>query len=69
MKAIALSVWIPFLAADLGCLAGGWTSGFLIGRRLRSNRARKTAIAIGTLLMPAGVAAAFVPSPVQALSS
>jgi MFS transporter, ACS family, hexuronate transporter len=68
LKAMALSVWIPFLAADLGCLAGGWTSGFLIGQGWSVNRARKTAIGIGTLLMPAGIAAAFVPSPVQALA-
>jgi ACS family hexuronate transporter-like MFS transporter len=68
LKEIGLFAWMPFLAADVGCLLGGWTSGFLIGRGWSVNAARKTAIAIGTLLMPAGVAAAFVESPYQALA-
>lgn len=67
MKEIALSAWIPYLAADLGCVAGGWLSGHLIGRGWSVNAARKTALAIGTALMPAGIAAAFVSSPVAAL--
>jgi ACS family hexuronate transporter-like MFS transporter len=68
LKAIALSAWIPYLAADLGCVAGGWLSGHLIGRGLSVDRARKTALLLGTLLMPAGTAAAFVSSPVAALA-
>jgi ACS family hexuronate transporter-like MFS transporter len=68
MKAIAASSWIPFLAAGLGSLTGGWLSSFLIGRGWSVDRARRTAILIGTLLMPAGMAAAFVPSPVLALA-
>jgi ACS family hexuronate transporter-like MFS transporter len=68
MKRIVLTGWLPFLAADLGCLAGGWTSGHLIGRGWSVDRARKTAIVIGTLLMPVGTAAAFVASPYQALA-
>lgn len=68
LKAIAATAWIPFLAADLGCLAGGWISGFLMGRGWSVDRSRKTAIGIGALLMPAGIAAAFVPSPVLALA-
>jgi ACS family hexuronate transporter-like MFS transporter len=68
LKQIALAAWIPFLAADVGCLAGGWVSGFLIGRGLSVDRARKVAILIGTALMPAGVAAVFVGSAGQALA-
>jgi ACS family hexuronate transporter-like MFS transporter len=68
MKAIAASSWIPFLAADLGCLAGGWLSGSLIARGWSVDRARRTAVLVGTVLMPAGIAAAFVPSPLQALA-
>lgn len=67
MKAMALSAGIPYVAAGLGALAGGWSSGFLIGRGWSVNRARKTAIGIGTVLMLAGIAAAFVPSPGLAL--
>jgi ACS family hexuronate transporter-like MFS transporter len=68
LKEIGLFAWMPFLAADAGCLLRGWISGFLIGRGWSVNAARKTAIGIGTLLMPAGIAAAYVPSPYQALA-
>jgi MFS transporter, ACS family, hexuronate transporter len=68
LKQIGLFAWVPFLAADLGCLAGGWLSGFLIGRGWSVNAGRKTAITIGTVLMPAGMAAAWVASPYQALA-
>jgi ACS family hexuronate transporter-like MFS transporter len=68
LKKSALTAVLPFLAADLGCLAGGWTSGHLIGRGASVDRARKTAIVIGTLLMPVGTAAAFVASPVTAVA-
>jgi ACS family hexuronate transporter-like MFS transporter len=68
MSKIALAGWVPFMAAGLGSLAGGWTSGRLLAKGASVNRARKTAIAIGTLLMPAGIAAAYVSSPVHALA-
>jgi ACS family hexuronate transporter-like MFS transporter len=68
LERIGLTAWVPFLAADVGCLAGGWTSGFLIGRGLSVDRARKTAILIGTVLMPTGIGAAFAPSPLVALA-
>jgi ACS family hexuronate transporter-like MFS transporter len=67
MRAIAWSSWIPYLAAGLGSLAGGWGSGFLIGRGWSVDRARKTAIVIGTLLMLPGIGAAYAPSAAQAL--
>jgi len=67
LKAIAATAWLPFLAADLGCVAGGWMSGHLIGRGLSVNAARRAAILVGTALMPVGMAAAFVSSPVHAL--
>jgi ACS family hexuronate transporter-like MFS transporter len=68
LQQIGLSAWVPFLAADLGCLAGGWLSGFLIDRGRSVDRARRTAIVVGALLMPAGMAAAWVRSPVVALA-
>jgi ACS family hexuronate transporter-like MFS transporter len=68
IKAIKATAWLPFLAADLGCVLGGWISGHLMGRGFSVDRARKTAILIGTLLMPVGMAAAFVSSPYQALA-
>jgi MFS transporter, ACS family, hexuronate transporter len=68
LKQIGASAWVPYLAAGIGCLAGGWTSSFMLARGFSVDRARKTAIAIGTLLMPAGVAAMYVTSPYQALA-
>ncbi len=47
--------WMPFAAAALGCLLGGGTSGWLINRGWSVNAARKTAIVIGTVFMPAGL--------------
>ena len=58
---------IPFLAAVLGSVAGGWLSGFLMKRGWPANRARKTAMAACAFLMPAGILAVFSPSPWLAL--
>jgi ACS family hexuronate transporter-like MFS transporter len=68
LKEIGASAWVPYLAAGIGCLSGGWSSGFMLSRGFTVNRARKTAILIGTVLMPAGMAAAWVTSPYQALA-
>jgi ACS family hexuronate transporter-like MFS transporter len=68
IKEIRASAWVPYLAAGVGCLLGGACSGFLINRGRSVNFARKTAILIGTVLMPAGMAAAWVDSPYQALA-
>ena len=48
---------IPFLAAILGSVGGGWLSGFLIGRGWSVNASRKTAMAVCAFSMPAGIAA------------
>jgi ACS family hexuronate transporter-like MFS transporter len=65
---IGLFAWIPYVAADAGSLLGGWLSGFLIGRGWSVDRARKAVIVFATLLMPAGVLAAFASSPMVALA-
>lgn len=68
LKEIGASSWVPFLFAGFGALSGGWLSGFLIDRGWSVDRARKTAIILATVLMPAGVAAAYVKSPYAALA-
>jgi ACS family hexuronate transporter-like MFS transporter len=68
LKEIGLSAWVPYVAAGCGCFIGGWLSGRLIEAGWTVNRARKTAIAIGTLCMPAGIAAAYAQSPYVALA-
>jgi ACS family hexuronate transporter-like MFS transporter len=59
LKKIGLFAWVPFVAADAGSLAGGWLSGFLIARGWSVNGARKIVIGLSSLLMPAGIFAAF----------
>ena len=68
LKQIGLFAWVPYVAADAGSLFGGWLSGFLIGRGWSVNAARKAAIAIAAVLMPAGIAAAYTPSSMAALA-
>jgi MFS transporter, ACS family, hexuronate transporter len=50
LSMIGLFAWIPFLTADLGCLAGGWCSDLLMHYGLSLNRARKTVFALSALL-------------------
>ncbi len=65
---IALFTWVPYVAADAGSLSGGWLSGHLISRGWTVDRARKTVILLASLLMPAGILAAFVSDPLLALA-
>ena len=48
---IGAFAWIPFLAADLGSLGGGWLGGRLIRAGWSLSASRKTLIWIGALLM------------------
>jgi ACS family hexuronate transporter-like MFS transporter len=64
---IGMTAWIPFVTADLGNLVGGWFTGYLIRRGVRTARARKTSLAIFALLMTSAVPAAFAPSASVAL--
>lgn len=68
LKQIGLFAWVPYVAADAGSLFGGWLSGHLISRGWTVNAARKTVIAFGALLMPAGIAAAFTPDSMMSLT-
>ncbi len=51
IREIALFAWIPFLAADLGSLAGGWAGKRLIDRGISLDRSRKLLIWAGALLV------------------
>ena len=65
---IGLFAWVPYVAADAGSLAGGWFSGHLIVRGCTVDRARKTVIVIGAVLMSAGIFAALATSAMVALA-
>jgi MFS transporter, ACS family, hexuronate transporter len=62
-KKIGYYAWIPYAAAGIGCLMGGWFSGWLIGRGRSLDFARKVALGASASVMPLIV---FVPNaPVQ----
>ena len=64
---IGRTAWIPFVTADVGNLAGGALTGWLIRRRWPIPVARKTGAAIFGLLMTAGIPAIFATRPVWAI--
>ena len=67
LKELKESGWVPYVAAALGALAGGWFSGYLLRRTGDVNRARKIAIGVGTVAMLAGFATAFATSAPAAI--
>ena len=69
IKDIGASAWIPYVGAALGALVGGWLSGRLIGNGWSINKARKTVITIGGLIMlPALIATSVAATPAAALT-
>jgi ACS family hexuronate transporter-like MFS transporter len=68
LRQIGWSAWFPFLAGGLGALTGGWASGHLMKRGWSLDRARKTVMAAGALLVPAGILAMRAESPYAALA-
>jgi len=53
IKEIGYLAWIPFACAGFGSLAGGWMSSYLIRQNVSIDRARKIALGLSALLMPA----------------
>ena len=61
LKALAAHMWIPYVGAALGSIAGGWMSSHLVTSGKSVNFARKTSIIIGALItLPALIYVAFV---------
>lgn len=50
LKQIGLFTWMPFLMADVGSFAGGWTGSYLIKQGFSLDRSRKLVIWIGAVL-------------------
>ena len=65
---IGLFAWIPFLASDVGSLAGGWSGQALIRRGMSVNAARKWVIWVGALMVPLALPAVMADSPVLAIA-
>lgn len=64
---IAAFAWIPFLAADVGALSGGWLGRHLMRRGWTLDAARKSLIWGGALLMLVSLPAGSTDSPALAL--
>jgi len=60
MKEIALFAWLPFLTADLGCLAAGYISKFLNNRGVHIINAKRITFTFASLLMLSMAGVGFV---------
>jgi ACS family hexuronate transporter-like MFS transporter len=68
VKQIGYFAWVPYVGAAIGCIGGGWWSGYKIRQGWSVNKARKWSIAIGGIMMvPAFVLIAFADSPLLAV--
>lgn len=52
IKAVGAFAWIPYAAAGVGCLIGGWFSSYLVRRAFSLGKARKIALGLSALVMP-----------------
>lgn len=69
LKQIALFAWLPFLAADLGGVLGGYLSPFLVQRfRLPLIASRVAGVALAAVLMIAPGCIGLVSSPYSAIA-
>ena len=68
LKQIAMLAWLPFLAADLGCMFGGTISIALQKRGVGLINARRSAFTVGALLMMGVAFVGTVDSPYVAVA-
>lgn len=68
LKQIAMFAWLPFLAADLGCLFGPTVVEFLQRRGVSLINARRGAFTLGALMMTGMVFVGRVESPYAAIA-
>jgi MFS transporter, ACS family, hexuronate transporter len=52
VKAVGTFAWIPYGAAGVGCLLGGWFSSYLVRREFSLGVARKLALGLSAAVMP-----------------
>ena len=52
IKAVGAFAWIPYAAAGIGCLLGGWFSSYLVRREFSLSLARKFALGLSAAIMP-----------------
>jgi MFS transporter, ACS family, aldohexuronate transporter len=61
VKAVGMFAWIPYAAAGLGCLLGGWFSSYLVQKKCSLGVARKVALGLSAAMMPFIVFVPYVP--------
>jgi ACS family hexuronate transporter-like MFS transporter len=52
IKSVGTFAWIPYAAAGVGCLLGGWFSSHLVRRQFSLGIARKLALGLSAAVMP-----------------
>ena len=52
IKAVGAFAWIPYAAAGVGCIVGGWFSSYLVRREFSLSLARKVALGLSAAVMP-----------------
>ncbi|MFB2863395.1 MFS transporter [Aeromonas sp. MdU4] len=69
LKEIAMFAWLPFLAADFGCVAGGFMAKFFMEKlHMTTLNARRTSFTIGAILMLAIGFVSIVKDPYVAIA-
>jgi MFS transporter, ACS family, hexuronate transporter len=61
IKSVGAFAWIPYAAAGVGCLIGGWLSSWLLTQQVSLDRARKIAMGAAAAVMPAVLLVPSVP--------
>ena len=61
VKAVGSFAWIPYAAAGVGCLLGGWFSSYLVRRKFSLGLARKLALGLSAAVMPLIILVPHVP--------
>jgi ACS family hexuronate transporter-like MFS transporter len=62
VKRVGTYAWIPYAAAGVGCLVGGWFSSWLLKRGSSVNLSRKAALGASAALMPLIVFVTYAPT-------
>lgn len=62
VKQVGYYAWIPYAAAGIGCLVGGWLSGWLVRQHWSLNAARKAVLGASAAVMPLIVFVTHVPT-------
>ncbi len=57
VKEVAMFLWVPYVGAAVGSIAGGYVSGRIIAKTGSINKGRKTTIVIGGVIMLLGLIA------------